>query len=135
MDTDSFIAHVKIEFIYKDIVEDVEKRLDISNFEIDRLLHIRKNNKVIGLVKDDLGGQIMKKIVGLQTKTFFSFFLKYAHTQKIKPRYTMYEVNTYINTQNIYQVYTNIPLPAPHYILTICIPIPKSLCFIVADDL
>ena len=39
MDTDSFIAHVKIEFIYKDIVEDVEKRLDISNFDIDRLLH------------------------------------------------------------------------------------------------
>ena len=81
MDTDSFIAHVKIEFIYKDIVEDVEKRLDISNFEIDRLLHIRKNNKVIGLVKDDLGGQIMKKIVGLQTKLFFLFFSN-MHTHK-----------------------------------------------------
>ena len=35
MDTDSFIVHVKTGDIYKDIAEDVETRLDTSNFELD----------------------------------------------------------------------------------------------------
>ena len=61
MDTDSFIFHLKTEDIYKDIAEDVEKRFDTSNIEIDRPLLIRKNKKVIGLMKDESGGQIMKK--------------------------------------------------------------------------
>ena len=38
MDTDSFIVHVKTDEIYKNIVEDVKKRFDSSNFEIDRPL-------------------------------------------------------------------------------------------------
>ena len=38
MDTDSFIVHVKTDDIYKDIAEDVETRLETSNFEIDRPL-------------------------------------------------------------------------------------------------
>ena len=61
MHTDSFIIHVKTEDIYKDIAEDVEKRFDTSNIEIDRPLLIRKNKKVIGLMKDESGGQTMKK--------------------------------------------------------------------------
>ena len=60
MDTDSFIAHIKTEDIYKDIAEDVETRFDASNFELDRPLPKGKNKKVIGLMKDELGGQIMK---------------------------------------------------------------------------
>ena len=60
MDTDSFIAHIKAEDIYKDIAEDVETRFDASNFELDRPLPKGKNKKVIGLMKDELGGQIMK---------------------------------------------------------------------------
>ena len=52
MDTDSFIVHVKIDDIDKDIAEDVEKRFDSSNFEIDRPLPKEKNKKVIGLMKD-----------------------------------------------------------------------------------
>ena len=48
MDTDSFIAHVKIEDIYKDIAGDIEKkkRFDTSNYGIDRTLPMGK--KVIG---------------------------------------------------------------------------------------
>ena len=38
MDTDSFIVHVKVDDIYKNIVEDVETRFEISSFEIDRQL-------------------------------------------------------------------------------------------------
>ena len=70
MDTDSFIIHVKIDDIYKDIAEDIETRFDASKFEIDRSLLKGKNKKVIGLMKEELGGQIMKKLVGLRAKTY-----------------------------------------------------------------
>ena len=56
MDTDSFIMHIKIEDIYKDTADDVKKRFDTSNFEVDRPLPKGKNKKMIGLMKDELGG-------------------------------------------------------------------------------
>ena len=65
MDTDSFVVHVKTDDIYKDIAEDVETRFDTSNLELDRPLLKGKNKKVIGLMKDELGGQVMKEFVGL----------------------------------------------------------------------
>ena len=43
--------------IYKDIGEDVETRFSTSNYELDRPLPIGKHKKVIGLIKDELGGQ------------------------------------------------------------------------------
>ena len=57
MDTDSFIMHIKTEDFYKDIADDVEKRFDTSNYydECDRSLPKGKNEKVIGLMKDELG--------------------------------------------------------------------------------
>ena len=70
MDTDSLIVHVKAEDIYKDIAEDVEKRFDTSNFEINRPLPLGKNKKVIGLMKGELGRQIMKEFFGLRATTY-----------------------------------------------------------------
>ena len=69
MDTDSFIVHVKTDDIYKDIAWDVEKNFDTSNYEIDRPLPKGEKEKVIGLMKEELGGQIMKEFVGLRAKT------------------------------------------------------------------
>ena len=66
--TDSFIVYVKTNYIYKGITEDIETRIDTSNSELDRPLSKRKNKKVIVLMKDELGGQIMKKFVGLIVK-------------------------------------------------------------------
>ena len=48
-DTDSFIMNIKTENFYKDIANDVEKRCDTSNYEVDRPLSTGKNKKVIGL--------------------------------------------------------------------------------------
>ena len=70
MDTDSFIVHIKTEDFYKDIANDVERRFDTSNYEVNRLLPTRKNKKVIGLVKDELVGKIMTEFVALIPKTF-----------------------------------------------------------------
>ena len=58
MDTDSFIMYIKTEDFYKDIADDVEKRFDTSNYEVNRPLPTG-NKKVIGLMKDELGGKIM----------------------------------------------------------------------------
>ena len=70
MDTDSFIMHIKTEDFYKDIANDVEKRFDTSNYEVDRPLPAGKNKKVIGLMKDELGGKIIKEFVALRPKTY-----------------------------------------------------------------
>ena len=58
MDTDSVIAYIKTDDIYRDITEDVETRLDTSNYELDRPLAKGKNKKVIVLTKEELGKKI-----------------------------------------------------------------------------
>ena len=70
-DTYNFIIHIKTEDFYKDIAGDVEKWFDISNYdENDERSHrIDKNEKEIGLFKDELGGKIMKEFVELRAKT------------------------------------------------------------------
>ena len=70
MDTDSFIIHMKTEDFYDGIADDVEKRFDTSNYECNRPLPIGKNKKVFGLMKDELGGEIMTEIVALRPKTY-----------------------------------------------------------------
>ena len=66
----SFIVYVKTGDIYKDIAEDIETRFHTSNREIDRPLPRGKSKKVIGLMKDELSGKIMRKFVGLRSKTY-----------------------------------------------------------------
>ena len=70
MDTDSFIMNIKTEDFYKDIANDVEERFDTSNYEVDRPLPTGKNKKVIGLMKDELGGRIITEFVALRPKTY-----------------------------------------------------------------
>ena len=55
MDTGSFIIHIKTEDFYKHIADDVRKRYDMSNYEVDRPLPKRMNKTVTGLMKDELG--------------------------------------------------------------------------------
>ena len=56
--------------IDKNIAEEVETRFDTSNLEIEKLLPKGKNKKVIGLMKNKLGGQITKEFVELRAKTY-----------------------------------------------------------------
>ena len=69
MDTDSFIINIKTNDFYKDIANDVENRFDTSNYEVNRPLPTGKNKKVIGLIKDELGGKIITEFVTLSPKT------------------------------------------------------------------
>ena len=70
MDTGSFIMHIKAEDFYKDIAVDVEERFDTSNYEVNRPLPTGKNKKVIGLMKDELGGKVVTEFVALRPKTY-----------------------------------------------------------------
>ena len=70
MDTDSFIINIKTKDFYEDIANDVDERFYTSNYECDRPLATGKSKKVIGLMKDELGGKIMTKCVALRAKTY-----------------------------------------------------------------
>ena len=63
MDTDSFILYIKTDDFYEDIAEDVETKLDTSNYELDRPLPKGKYKNVIGLMTNYLGGKIVTKFL------------------------------------------------------------------------
>ena len=78
MDTDSFIMNIKTNDFYENIASNVENRFDTSNYEVSTSettaepssLARRQNKKVIGLMKDELGGKIITEFVTLRPKTY-----------------------------------------------------------------
>ena len=72
MDTDSLVYAIKAENFYEDIANDVEARFDTSVYSNTdfRPLPIGLNKKVIGLMKDELGGKIMTEFVALRPKPY-----------------------------------------------------------------
>ena len=82
MGTDSLVYHIKTEDFYADIADDVQTRLDTSGCIPDgycvprtteqshRPLPVGLNKKVIGLMKDELGGKIMTEFVALRPKLY-----------------------------------------------------------------
>ena len=72
MDTDSLIYNIKTEDFYADIVDDVEEMFDTSGYDKKdtRPLPLGKNKKVIGLMKDELGGKIMTEFIALRPKLY-----------------------------------------------------------------
>ena len=68
MDTDSLIYHIKTEDFYADITDDVPTRFDTSSYCFNRPLPVGINKKIIGLMKDELGGAIMTEFVALRPK-------------------------------------------------------------------
>ena len=63
INTDSFVVYIKTDDIYKDIAEDVKTRFESLNYELGKPLPKTKNKKVIGLMKNQLGETIMKKLL------------------------------------------------------------------------
>ena len=70
MDTDSFVMNIKTNDFYKEIANDIECKFDTSNYEVNRPLPMGKNKKVIGLMKDELGGKIITEFVTLRPKSY-----------------------------------------------------------------
>ena len=57
-------------WLCKTKIWDVETRFDTSSYESDRPLLKGKNEKVTGLMKDELGRKIVTKVVKLIAKTY-----------------------------------------------------------------
>ena len=72
MDTDSLVYDIKTEDFYEDIANDIEARFNTSGYSKTdfRPLPIGLNKKVIGLMKDELGGKIMTEFVALRPKLY-----------------------------------------------------------------
>ena len=71
MDTDSLVYEIGTEDFYKDIAEDVEARFDTSRYKDGlRPLPAGKNKKVIGLMKDEINGDIITAFVSLRPKMY-----------------------------------------------------------------
>ena len=71
---DSFVIYIETEDLYKDNANDVERWFDTSNYDENktgkRPLLISKNKEVIGLFKNELGGEIMTEFAGIRRKTY-----------------------------------------------------------------
>ena len=84
MDTDSFVVNIKKKDFYKDISQDVNKRFDTSNYTFDRPLPTGINKKVIGLMKDELGGDIITEFVALRPKAYSYITNNFIEMKKAK---------------------------------------------------
>ena len=98
MDTDSFVIHIKTEDFYEDIANDVEKWFDTSNYDENdkRPLPIGKNKKVVCLFKDELGGRIMKELVGLRAKIYAYLLDDDTEYKKAKGKKSVKIIKTYV---------------------------------------
>ena len=72
MDIDSLVYNIKTKDFYANFADDVPERFDTSGYASDRRrpLKIGLNKKVIGLMKDELGGAIMTDFIVLRPKLY-----------------------------------------------------------------
>ena len=70
MDTDSFVVNIKTKDFIQILAKMLIKGFDTSNYTFDRPLPTRVNMKVIGLMKDELGGDIITEFVALRPKAY-----------------------------------------------------------------
>ena len=87
MDTDSFVVNIKTKDFYKDVSQDVNKRFDTSNCTFDRPLPTGINKKVIGLMKDELDGDIITEFVALRPKAYSYITNNFIELKKAKGGY------------------------------------------------
>ena len=83
MDTESLIYDIETDEFYKDIAEYVKDRFEMSGYNQHRPLPVGLNKKVIGLMKDELGGEIMREFVTLRPK-MYSYKTGSAESKKCK---------------------------------------------------
>ena len=71
-DTDSLMYEIETEDFYKDISGDVKDRFDTNDYPENHPSGIPTgiNKKVLGMMKDEAGGKIIKEFVGLRAKLY-----------------------------------------------------------------
>ena len=82
--TDSLCYEVETEDIYRDL-EPEQDRFDFSNYPKTHILFSMKNAKVIGKMKDELGGLFMIEFVGLRPK-LYSFIYDMPSAERVEKK-------------------------------------------------
>jgi hypothetical protein len=78
-DTDSLAYEIFTDNIYKDMLDEMHL-FDTSNFKTDHFLYSKTNMKVLGKMKDELDGRLVREFVGLRSKMYS--FLEESGTSK-----------------------------------------------------
>ena len=80
------LYEIETEDFYKDISEDVEAKFDTSNYAKSHPsgIPVGVNKKVIGMFKDECGGEIMQEFVGLRAKLYSYKMYEGDKTKKCK---------------------------------------------------
>lgn len=70
-DTDSLIYEVECDDLYETIRCDAQTHFDTSNYQENNIYNIpRVNQKVVGMMKDVNGGEVMTEFVGIRPKNY-----------------------------------------------------------------
>ena len=85
-DTDSLMYEIETEDFYKDISGDVKDRFDTSDYPENHPSGIPtgENKKVLGMMKDETAGKIIKEFVGLRSKLYSFVMDDGGETKKCK---------------------------------------------------
>ena len=85
-DTDSLMYEIQTEDFYKDISGDVKDRFDTSDYPENHPSGIPtgENKKVLGMMKDEVAGKIIKEFVGLRSKLYSFVMDDVGETKKCK---------------------------------------------------
>ena len=85
-DTDSLMYEIETEDFYKDISGDVKDRFDTSDYPENHPSGIPTgiNKKVLGMMKDETAGKIIKEFVGLRSKLYSFVIDDGGETKKCK---------------------------------------------------
>ena len=70
MDTDSLVYQIRTDDFYADIASQVPVRFDTSAHRSDKPLPMGLNKKVIGLLKDEMGGDVIEEFIALRPKLY-----------------------------------------------------------------
>ena len=68
-DTDSLILQVYTDDVYDDMKQNLDE-YDTSNYPPEHKTYSTANKKVVGKMKDELGGKVMTEFVGLRSKMY-----------------------------------------------------------------
>ena len=85
-DTDSLMYEIETEDFYKDIAGDVKDKFDTSDYPENHPSGIPtgENKKVLGMMKDEAAGKIIKEFVGLRSKLYSFVMDDGGETKKCK---------------------------------------------------
>ena len=82
-DTDSLVYKIRTDNLYEDMLQH-QSKFDFSGYPEDHICFSKENKKVIGKMKDELNGCLMKEFVGLRAKMYSLQYQADDETKSVK---------------------------------------------------